>query len=546
MTSDEYLIKLAEKRMERYMLKADKTAGKISHAYQKALNELCKSLEKIYSGLSVGITIAEAKRILNVVDSSNVDTFFSKAIDSISDPNTKEIMQSEFEKHAVKAKINQIRKLIDKIKTVCKSVTEKVTVLTDDCLNHLIPYAYYHSAYDEQRSSGAGMFLPLLTEERTDEIRLTNWSGIPYPQRIKNNGTRLGDLLVAEVLTGFFTKKNQSRMAEILAGRIAEAFNRSYTLLRTEACFVTNQAELQSYVDNGVTKYRYVAVLDMRTSKMCRELDGQEFDVDKALIGINFPPLHPHCRSTTRPVIEGEDLSEQERKAEDPQTGENMTVPADMTYNEWYEKYVDKSGESGIIKTEEVKPLEQAKKRDHKVYVTEVAIEKVDKVKLSDFTDKQADSMQKKHKELLKLAMEKNESNEVLFIDDLNFKSEVQILGDEFVVSPGKNPFAVSIVSHAERQSLIYLHNHPSTNTFSVGDIDTFACERAIKAISVVTNQGEVYILNKLDNYSFKETKKILNDIYDSFPKGEIDDKEFVSKFLKQCNRGGIEYAKSK
>ena len=53
-------------------------------------------------------------------------------------------------------------------------------------------------------------------------------------------------------------------------------------------------------------------------------------------------------------------------------------------------------------------------------------------------------------------AMPKNESNEVLFIDDLNFKSEVQILGEEFVVSPAKNPFAVSVVKKC-RKAIAYL-----------------------------------------------------------------------------------------
>ena len=81
---------------------------------------------------------------------------------------------------------------------------------------------------------------------------------------------------------------------------------------------------------------------------------------------------------------------------------------------------------------------------------------------------------------------------------------------------------------------------------FSIGDIDTFVCERAIKAISVVTNQGEVYILNKLDNYSFDGTRKLLTEIYNSYPEGEIDDKDFVKKFLRRCREGGIEYAKSK
>lgn len=209
-------------------------------------------------------------------------------------------------------------------------------------------------------------------------------------------------------------------------------------------------------------------------------------------------------------------------------------------------KAVAKSQKAVIMKSEGVLDLEQAKKRDHKIYITDTAINKVDLVKPKDFSAAQASFMKKKHKELLSVAKSQNNSNEVLFIENLDFNNEVRILGDEFVVSPGKNPFAVSVIAHAERQSLVYLHNHPSTNTFSVGDIDTFICERAVKTMSVVTNQGEVYILNKLDNYNFNDTKKILTEIYKSYPDGDIDDKDFVKKFLKRCHEGGIEYAKSK
>ena len=190
--------------------------------------------------------------------------------------------------------------------------------------------------------------------------------------------------------------------------------------------------------------------------------------------------------------------------------------------------------------------MEEAKKRDHKIYINDIAINKVDLIKLSDFSDVQAHLMMLKHKELLDIAKKQNNSNEVLFIEDLDFESEVRILGDEFVVSPSKNPFAVSVIAHAKRKSLVYLHNHPSTNTFSIGDIDTFVSERAIKTMSVVTNQGEVYIINKLDNYSFEGAVKLLKDIYNTYPAGEIDDKDFVKNFLKRCREGGIEYAKAK
>lgn len=223
-----------------------------------------------------------------------------------------------------------------------------------------------------------------------------------------------------------------------------------------------------------------------------------------------------------------------------------MRIDGRQSVDVSFGKSVANPSESGIIKPEGVNGLEQAKKRDHKVFVTREAIHRVDYVGLSDFTEEQALAMQSKHRQVLEIAMNENNSNEVLLIEDLDFKSEVKILGSEFVVSPGKNPFAVSVIAHAERQSLVYLHNHPSTNTFSVGDIDTFVCERAIKVMSVVTNQGEVYILNKLANYNFSRVRELLTSVYTSFPKGEIDDKEFVIRFLKICRKGGIEYAKAK
>lgn len=193
-----------------------------------------------------------------------------------------------------------------------------------------------------------------------------------------------------------------------------------------------------------------------------------------------------------------------------------------------------------------MKGLEQSKKRDHKVFITDTAIDKVDRVKPSDFSDYQADKMQEMHKRLLRISKDENNSNEVLIITGMDFSAEIAIKGNEFNVDPAKNPFAVSVIAHSERQSVVYLHNHPSTNNFSVGDIDTFCCDGAIKAMSVVTNQGEVYVLNKTGKYSFDRTREILTNIHESFPNGDIDDKEFVEKFFKQCHGGGVEYVRAK
>lgn len=59
--------------------------------------------------------------------------------------------------------------------------------------------------------------------------------------------------------------------------------------------------------------------------------------------------------------------------------------------------------------------LEQAKKRDKKIYITDITIKKVRKVYLSDFSETQVNAMHEKQKELLRVAKERNDSNEVLF-----------------------------------------------------------------------------------------------------------------------------------
>lgn len=52
------------------------------------------------------------------------------------------------------------------------------------------------------------------------------------------------------------------------------------------------------------------------------------------------------------------------------------------------------SAKSDIIKSEEVRGLEQAKKRDNKIYINNIAIENVDYVRPDDFTVEQAKAMQ--------------------------------------------------------------------------------------------------------------------------------------------------------
>ncbi len=111
-------------------------------------------------------------------------------------------------------------------------------------------------------------------------------------------------------------------------------------LVRTESAYVANAATKESYSEAGIDKYRFVAVLDNRTSELCAALDGKVFELEKTVAGTNYPPMHPFCRSTTIAVFGNDEMKGMERRAKD-ENGNTIKVPADMDYRKWYDRFVE-------------------------------------------------------------------------------------------------------------------------------------------------------------------------------------------------------------
>jgi SPP1 gp7 family putative phage head morphogenesis protein len=122
----------------------------------------------------------------------------------------------------------------------------------------------------------------------------------------------------------------------------------AYRLLHTDGSFMIEQGTLAAYKEDQVTKYELLATLDMKTSDICREADGKVYEVEKAVVGVNYPPLHVFCRTTTTPHYEDSDTSKNTRVSRDPVTGKNYYVPADMKYKVWYKRYIASNPQSII------------------------------------------------------------------------------------------------------------------------------------------------------------------------------------------------------
>lgn len=138
------------------------------------------------------------------------------------------------------------------------------------------------------------------------------WSGANFSERLWSNTDKLAQTVKQEIVNGMIQGINLQTMAKRVSERFETAKkNDVERLLRTEVNYTLNQATLDGYKEAGIEKYEFSATLDSRTSQICSELNGEIFEIKKIAVGLNYPPMHPRCRSTTIPIIDYESLVKQ-------------------------------------------------------------------------------------------------------------------------------------------------------------------------------------------------------------------------------------------
>lgn len=87
---------------------------------------------------------------------------------------------------------------------------------------------------------------------------------------------------------------------------------RLQTITRTEGTKAYNKGRLEQFKDTGdfVRAVQYSAVLDRRTTQICRRLNGKIMDIRNDSINTYLPPNHFNCRSIIVPVTRYDDWEE--------------------------------------------------------------------------------------------------------------------------------------------------------------------------------------------------------------------------------------------
>lgn len=190
----------------------------------------------------------------------------------------------------------------------------------------------------------------------------------------------------------------------------------------------------------------------------------------------------------------------------------------------------------------------QAKRRDRKIYITDIAIDKVPFIQYDGFTDEQNKIMQELAKDVLLLSKEKNDSNEVAITCDLGTENPLGSfgisLGTEHEVDILADTLSNHIIVSRKSVAVVILHNHPSTQTFSLQDIHFFIQHPVIQVIVVVSNQGTVHYLKRDIEYEYNRAFELFRECIEGMDKDSPAMEMYMAAltFLAKCSEVGLFY----
>lgn len=130
------------------------------------------------------------------------------------------------------------------------------------------------------------------------------WSGANFSERIWGNSEALGKVLKQEIIQSFMQGVSVKDLSDRIEKRFENDRYNTERLVRTELNYAFNQTTKLSYEEAEIEEYEFLAEIDNRTSEICKKLNGEKFKVKDARAGVNYPPMHPHCRSTTVAVLD--------------------------------------------------------------------------------------------------------------------------------------------------------------------------------------------------------------------------------------------------
>ncbi len=297
----DYWIKRAESRLVESELMGKQAIARTLDIYEEAQRKIDNRIRSIYDNYSKK-GVVDVKLLKEALTPKGQQTFLSK-IRANATKLGLDVDKVYDERYL--ARLSNLDALKQQIALEIMAIAPTEENITRKSYSDILQNSYALNQQD-LKAQGIVPSFGTLDKRTMDQILRAQWFGRNFSSSVWNNVGTLASELPNILGAGIASGESYQKTARVLRERFDVGKVESVRLVRTETNFFHNQAELQSYVDDGITRYQFEAFIDKKTSKACRNHDGKEYLVSDAKVGINYPPLHPNCRSTTTPLFDGE------------------------------------------------------------------------------------------------------------------------------------------------------------------------------------------------------------------------------------------------
>ncbi|EHC9926312.1 minor capsid protein [Staphylococcus pseudintermedius] len=493
----DYWLERAQQAIQSETLEDAAKVAEIERIVAMMIADIYKTLLAYYGKLATaeGIDWREAKQI---ADKFDVEAFQMQAKAYVENKDFSDEANKELKRYNTAMYVNREQLLKHELGLiVTKGYAEQENVV-----NHHLQETVTRTLRHQAGILGADVHVK---QSDVEAIVYSNFGKLNWSERLWNNQDEL--------------RKDVERMAShvMLRGRHPYEFvpeirkkqkqtvANTKRLLITEAARVQTEAQKLHYLETmgDDAEYEFVAKRDEKTSKICRHYDKKVFKVKDMVPGVNAPPMHPHCRSTTVPHVGNW---------------------RDKFFKDRQGKYRLKDGDTREVDTNSVEEANKPKKH----MITESDIDNVEFVSIPGHTEEESHYIQEQHKRLLRKAMTENDSNEFAFIskgkDD---DRPLPVKGTQNLVTFGPGSDELELLFNEPKRSLILMHNHPGGSSFSLNDLFTFVKFGSIKTMTIVTNLGQVKHITKTKNYNSERIAEVCSESFK-----DADEKLFDNLYI--------------
>ena len=374
-TSKEYWQKRALKLEKRASDKGEALNKKLLREYRRASKEIQAKIEAFYGRYATeqGLSYAEARKRLNRAELREWRKTLGEYVEEINalpDGKIKAQLLAELDARSYASQQDRFSSLLAQVDMEIDRLFTEASGQMTMSMTDVLEDGYYRKGFDLQRRAGVLSPFARLSTQMVEDALTYPWSGADFSTRIWENKRALLFNARQTLTQGVIQGHSVARMSNDLADAMGKSYRVAERLVRTEANHFHAEADKLAYSAAGVKEYEFMATLDNRTSEICGSLDGKVFKVSEAKPGTNYPPMHPHCRSTTCE-------HDPEDAADWAASGQPM--PERMTYEEWKAEQDEKYG-AGYVETERKKEYNFSKDQEqHARYVERLGRKNVPK-----------------------------------------------------------------------------------------------------------------------------------------------------------------------